>query len=346
MSRRLQHTPTLHWPLSAAYQWLCQSRKHFPSNAGIWHLRFHWKAERKRLLQQLRAGTYRFAPVRQCQLKDGKIIHLWGARDALVLKALSLMLPAPMKLNPHCTHIKDRGGLKATVADVQHHCPHYRFAMRTDVFEYYASLDHEVLLEQLAGVIKDRFIMNLLAQYLKRTVDCGGTFKDIRHGITRGCALSPLIGAFYLKALDEALGNSGMYYVRYMDDIIILAPTRWKLRQGIKTLQRIFGDLKLRCHPDKTFIGRINKGFDFLGYHFSRQPLRLASTTVARFVDRFHRLYEQQKTAPEGAVRLGDYVTRWLRWTQAGLPGIDTRGLALMPSAGQAQHKQAECKYR
>ena len=31
--------------------------------------------------------------------------------------------------------------------------------------------------------------------------------------------------------------------------------------------------LNLEKHPDKTFIGRIERGFDFLGYHFSRAGL-------------------------------------------------------------------------
>ena len=123
------------------------------------------------------------------------------------------------------------------------------------------------------------------------------------------------------------LGSSGLYYVRYMDDILILATRRWQLRRAVATLHRVFARLKLSIHPDKTFIGRIEKGFDFLGYHFSRQPIRLASKTVRHFTARLYRLYEQQKTAPEGAVVLGRYVTRWLSWSRAGLPGIDKRGL-------------------
>ena len=35
-----------------------------------------------------------------------------------------------------------------------------------------------------------------------------------------------------------------------------------------------------------------------------------------------HRLYEQKQTAPEGAAALDDYLTRWLRWTTAGLKGL------------------------
>lgn len=252
-----RHPPPLRWPLTAAYTWLCTSRRHFPPNADVWHLRSNWKRQKKEILTALKNGSYRFAPVGRCVTADGKVIHLWSARDALVLKALTLLLSRRLSINSHCTHVKHHGGLKATVADVQRHLPHYRFAMRTDVFEYYASLDHERLLEQLASRIKDRFLINLLAQYLKRSVDCGGVFREIRKGITRGCPLSPLIGALYLQELDEALGNSGVYYVRYMDDILILSPTRWKLRRAVRTLQQIFSRLKIRTHPDKTFVGRI-----------------------------------------------------------------------------------------
>ena len=61
-----------------------------------------------------------------------------------------------------------------------------------------------------------------------------------------------------------------------MDDWIVLAPTRYKLRQAIKVVNRTLAKLKLGKHPDKTFIGRIERGFDFLGYHFSPGGLSLA----------------------------------------------------------------------
>ena len=51
-------------------------------------------------------------------------------------------------------------------------------------------------------------------------------------------------------------------------------------------------------HPDKTFIGRIERGFDFLGYHFSRDGLRIAKATVEKFAERATRLYEQDRKEP------------------------------------------------
>ncbi len=43
---------------------------------------------------------------------------------------------------------------------------------------------------------------NLSGQYLRRSSERGGVFWDYERGISLGCPLSPLIGAFYLKRLD------------------------------------------------------------------------------------------------------------------------------------------------
>lgn len=63
-------------------------------------------------------------------------------------------------------------------------------------------------------------------------------------------------------------------------------------------------------HPDKTFIGRIEKGFDLLGYNHSPYRLQLALKNRQHFYEKLYRLYEQKKIAPEGAAYLGDYVIR------------------------------------
>ena len=51
--------------------------------------------------------------------------------------------------------------------------------------------------------------------------------------------------------------------------------------------------LKVEKHPDKTFIGRIAKGFDFLGYSFEPKGLSIAPKTLANFLERIAQLYEQ-----------------------------------------------------
>ena len=134
-----------------------------------------------------------------------------------------------------------------------------------------------------------------------------------------GCPLSPLIGAFFLSELDQQVERSGLFYVRFMDDILVLAPTRWKLRRAVKVVNEVLGSLRLEKHPDKTFIGRIEKGFDFLGYHFGPQGVRMAQKTITAFVERALRLYEQEAGGASGPSRFGAYVRRWVGWARSGV---------------------------
>jgi RNA-directed DNA polymerase len=73
--------------------------------------------------------------------------------------------------------------------------------------------------------------------------------------------------------------------------------------------------------PDKTFIGRTEKGFDVLSDHFSPEGITVAAATVQRFVACATRLYEQERRKPEGFLLLGWYVRRWVRWARAWLGG-------------------------
>ena len=49
--------------------------------------------------------------------------------------------------------------------------------------------------------------------------------------------------------------------------------------------------------------------------------LTLARATVERFLERAHRLYEQERGKPEGFPQLGAYVRRWCRWATSGVAG-------------------------
>ncbi len=123
------------------------------------------------------------------------------------------------------------------------------------------------------------------------------------------------MGALYLHPLDEAVRTTGFCSARFMDDWVILSPTRWKLRRAIATVNGVLAALKLLKHPEKTTIGSIDRGFDFLGYHVSRAGLTAARQTVQNCLDKLARLYEQQATA----ARLGQYVQHWLRWFRSGV---------------------------
>jgi hypothetical protein len=169
---------------------------------------------------------------------------------------------------------------------------------------------------KLHNYIKDIKVIFYIWQFLNRTIEWGGLYQEVKRGIAHGSSLSPFLGAFYLLDLDQRLGKVNVKYFRYMDDILILAPTRWKLREAIRVLNQTFSELKLEKHPGKTFIGRTEKGFDFLGYHFSPEGLSVAEKTIVKFLARAVRLYEQEREKPSGSPQLALYVQRWMRWAR------------------------------
>ncbi|MEG2734336.1 MAG: reverse transcriptase domain-containing protein [Hafnia sp.] len=81
----------------------------------------------------------------------------------------------------------------------------------------------------------------------------------------RGCALSPLIGAFHVYSLDAYFAQNSVFYVHYMDDVVLLTRTRCQLCNAIRQLNQFFAQFGFAQHPEKTFTGRVAKGFDWMG---------------------------------------------------------------------------------
>ncbi len=59
------------------------------------------------------------------------------------------------------------------------------------------------------------------------------------------------------------MARSGLFYIRFMDDILVLASTRWRLRKAVKAVNEVLGSLrmeKIRTRPSliagSTVIGR------------------------------------------------------------------------------------------
>ena len=302
--------------LELAFAWVCKRRENYSHHDDVWHVRFHWPALKRQLQADLNRGRYRFSPLRRFH-RDGDCWEIWSALDSLVLKAIAIVLTQRLapQLSKRCTHLAGNGGAKGAVHDVVGNLPQNRFVFRTDVKSYYASIRHEILHAQLAEHIDDPRLLDLLWQYMRRTVYDDGFYEDIEQGLSLGCPLSPLMGALFLDVLDKRMESTGLFYARFMDDWVVLAPSRWKLRRAIAVVNETLAELQVEQHPDKTFIGPTARGFEFLGYRMNAAGLTgVANLTWERFVERVHRLYERQ-----ALTCLGEYVRRWLVWVRSGL---------------------------
>ena len=78
--------------LDTADGWLCRRRQNYPADADVWSFRQTWAQEKDKLKAMLAAGRFRFGLLTRIMLKDGEEIDLWSACDALVLKALAIVL--------------------------------------------------------------------------------------------------------------------------------------------------------------------------------------------------------------------------------------------------------------
>ena len=71
--------------------------------------------------------------------------------------------------------------------------------------------------------------------------------------------------------------------------------------------------------PEKTLVGGVDKGFDFLGCHLRPGRIEVPARTTRRFVEHALRLYKRELDLSDSAALLGEYVRRWQRWAAAGL---------------------------
>uniref|UniRef100_UPI001EFF2751 reverse transcriptase domain-containing protein n=1 Tax=Citrobacter koseri TaxID=545 RepID=UPI001EFF2751 len=297
--------------MQAAWTWLCSQRADSPDHADIWDIRWQhlttgpgWLTA---LTNRVLRGEYRLAPL-QLQGRGRDRLAVWGAQDALVLKWSALALEGQLPLHPACEHVKGHGGGKASVRkmhalltqdadtpDAEKKTARvWRHVCRTDIRGYYRNIRKETLLRQVREHVHSPVLTELVSQYLHYSVEDGGTFHTPEKGISRGCPLSPLMGALHLYDMDAHFARQkNIHYARYMDDVIILAKTRWSLRRHTKRLKQWFNEYGFEAHPDKTFTGRTEKGFDWMGAWLTHEGVTdIAPRAKANHREKVRRLYE------------------------------------------------------
>ncbi len=189
-----------------------------------------------------------------------------------------------------------------------------RFVCRTDIKGYYAHIDKKHLLDAAARYVACPRLMSLLRQFVHYSVEWGGNFHTPHRGIARASSLSPLPSAYYLYELDVSFSERrDIHYIRYMDDFVIMTRTRWQLHR----LHQWFQSVGMAQHPGKTFIGRIDKGFDWMGFQLSHCGLTgIGLRAQQNHLRKRRRLYEQLRNRParERDGRMAIYEDAWLQW--------------------------------
>jgi len=140
-------------------------------------------------------------------------------------------------------------------------------------------------------------------------------------GIPIGNLTSQLFANIYLNQLDQFVKHKlrMKYYIRYMDDFLILYSSKQKLHQ-IKQEIGIFlqKKLNLKLHPKKVNIFQAKDGICFLGYRNFINYRLLKKDTVRRFIKRT-KIY--QKRLDAGLMtqeKFNNSLQSWLAYAQFG----------------------------
>lgn len=107
------------------------------------------------------------------------------------------------------------------------------------------------------------------------------------HGIPIGNLTSQLFANVYLDIFDHFIKEKirAQYYIRYMDDFIIISRNRTFLENLIPLIEQFLEKkLALTLHPEKRNIYSSESGIDFLGYFLKKKYTLLRFSTKKRML--------------------------------------------------------------
>ena len=135
------------------------------------------------------------------------------------------------------------------------------YVLQGDISNFFFSIVHEILLTRLGRVISDRNVMRLFEALVCETPG----YQD--RGLPLGAMTSQWLANLYLDAFDHFVCDelAAPYYVRYMDDWVLIGPNKVWCRVMLDQLTAYLDILQLEVNP-KTAIYPASHGIDFVGY--------------------------------------------------------------------------------
>lgn len=252
--------------------------------------------ELEKVSQKCLDGSFRFSPfLEKLKLKGrGKhprVIGIPTIRDRIVLhqihKYLAIVFPDTVPRNVASTYVR------AVAEDMAELDVSKTLICCTDIEKFYDSIQQPRLIRLLKKKITCEPAISLISHALQtptipkntRRAQYSSYRQDL--GVPQGLAISNILAAIYMAEVDDVMrAIPGITYYRYVDDVLMYGDpdTITSAYISLRGRLRTRGLTLHGRNSDKTYIGRIDKKFSYLGYEFRLPKITVRDSTFERFL--------------------------------------------------------------
>ena len=244
------------------------------------------------LHEDLSSGSYRHGGYQAFNISDPKPrnIHKASVRDRLLHHAIyrilypffdNTFIPDSFSCRLDKGTHKALNRFKEFAYIVSKNNTRTCWILKCDIRKFFASINHQVLVDILNSYIPDKQIIWLLKEIVESFSVKPGV------GLPLGNLTSQLLVNVYMNEFDQFVKHKlkAKHYIRYADDFVILSDN-WKELENLIPIIRsyLLEKLKLELHPQKVFIKTLASGIDFLGWVNFPDHRILRTTTKRRML--------------------------------------------------------------
>ncbi len=260
--------------------------------------------------KRLERNKFVFPPVRGIALKkpnkkDVRPIVLASVEARIVQRAILQVLQGVDDLRPYFHNPFSFGGIKREKGDDLSAVPAAInavlqairdggcFVACSDISSFFTRISKSTVSDIIASAVQDADFMNLFQQAIRVELSNLAQLRELAQkfpiediGVAQGNSLSPLLGNIILHEFDKLMNEGDCRCLRYIDDFIIVAPTKKAATAKLRKARGILDKLGMALAEGKTSKEPISTRdkFEFLGIEFNNGLIRPAPKTRDRFV--------------------------------------------------------------
>ena len=263
-------------------------------------------------------GRYIFSVPQKMQISKNhgnkkRTVYRFNKKEMAVLKILAYELHEYDWLFSPCLYSFRRHICAANAVKKLFETKNFEkmWGFKADVHNYFNSINTDRLLHELHNDLSDDKLFSLFKGILSDSrVLYRGEIKEEQKGVMAGIPISAFLANYYLKNVDEYFDSLDCLYMRYADDILILAHSKEQLLNLRNKLIEMVTERGLVMNPDKELFFEPGQKFEFLGFDISADCIDISSNTMHKMKGKIRRSARSirrwmiKKNAPiEGTIR-------------------------------------------